>query len=179
MPIIPIIPKTLPKASPMKFPQHQYGLAFLPLLAAFLVGVIALFLLYIWVMLSWSYSYGERAGWVQKLSKKGFLCKTWEGEMAMVSLPGSVPEKFVFTIRDDHAAEQVNKMMGRRVALQYEQHIGLPTSCFGETDYFIKGLVEVQDTAQVNSAPITVQSVPGAVSPSVPPTVPPTPPAQK
>ena len=84
-------------------------------------------------MLSWSYSSGERAGWVQKLSKKGYLCKTWEGEMAMVSLPGSVPEKFYFTVWDDATAAEINRLIGRRVSLHYEEHIWLPTTCFGET----------------------------------------------
>ena len=130
----------------MKSLQRQHGLAIVQWLAGILAGAILLFVLYTWVMLSWSYSYGERAGWIQKLSKKGYLCKTWEGEMAMVSLPGSVPEKFLFTIRDEQAAEQINKVMGRRVAVQYEQHIGLPSSCFGETQYFVKGVAVMQDS---------------------------------
>jgi hypothetical protein len=90
------------------------------------------------VMLSWSYSSGERAGWVQKLSRKGFVCKTWEGEMVMVSMPGTVPEKFAFTAWDDEAADAINKAMGKRVTLYYEEHLGLPTSCFGDTRYFVK-----------------------------------------
>ena len=52
-----------------------------------LVALAALLALYFWAALSWSYSSGERAGWVQKLSNKGWLCKTWEGELALVSLP--------------------------------------------------------------------------------------------
>jgi hypothetical protein len=68
------------------------------------------------IALSWSYSTGERAGWVQKLSKKGWVCKTWEGELALVSLPGSSVEKFYFTIRDDAVAEQVMQEMGKRVS---------------------------------------------------------------
>src|SRR5690349_19540727 len=96
-------------------------------------------------MLAWAYSDGERAGWVQKLSRKGYLCKTWEGEMAMVSLPGSVPEKFAFTVRDDAVAQQINHAMGRRVSLYYEEHIGLPGSCFGETSYFVKGVRVIEE----------------------------------
>jgi len=92
---------------------------------------------YFWAALTWSYSSGERAGWVQKLSKKGWLCKTWEGELALVSLPGSTPEKFHFTIRDDAVAEQVTRLMGKRAALHYEEKVGLPTSCFGETRHFV------------------------------------------
>ena len=150
----------------MKSLQRQHGLAIVRWLSGILAGAILLFVLYIWVMLSWSYSYGERAGWIQKLSKKGYLCKTWEGEMAMVSLPGSVPEKFLFTIRDEQAAEQINKVMGRRVAVQYEQHIGLPSSCFGETQYFVKGVAVMQDSP----APLPLPPpVPTTATPPLPP----------
>jgi hypothetical protein len=89
------------------------------------------------LMLRWSYSTGERAGYVQKLSRKGWICKTWEGEMALASMPGTVAERFAFSVRDDAVAEQINQDLGRRVTLVYEQHVGLPTTCFGETQYFI------------------------------------------
>ena len=102
-----------------------------------LVVLAALLALYFWAALSWSYSSGERAGWVQKLSKKGWVCKTFEGELALVSLPGSVPEKFLFTIYDEAVAERVNKAVGKRVALHYEEKVGLPGSCFGDTRYYV------------------------------------------
>lgn len=100
--------------------------------------------LYLWIALSWSYSDGERSGYVQKLSNKGWLCKTWEGELAMVSIPGSMPEKFYFTVRDRTVAEQINKTVGRRVSLVYEQHKGLPTTCFGDTEYFVTAVKSVE-----------------------------------
>ena len=92
---------------------------------------------YVWVALSWSYSSGERAGFMQKMSHKGWLCKTWEGELSMVAMPGTTPEKFLFTVRDSAVAAAIEKTMGSRVTLTYEQHKGLPTSCFGETEYFV------------------------------------------
>jgi hypothetical protein len=95
--------------------------------------------------LSWSYSSGERAGWVQKFSHKGWLCKTWEGELALVSLPGSSVEKFQFTVRDDAVAERINKVVGRRVSLHYEEKVGLPTTCFGETRHWVTGVTETPD----------------------------------
>ena len=109
------------------------------------LGVAALFTAYTWAVLTWSYSSGERAGYVQKLSKKGWLCKTWEGEMALISMPGTVAEKFHFTVRDDGVAERINATIGRRVRLNYEQHIGVPTSCFGDTQYFISGVAAVDE----------------------------------
>lgn len=74
---------------------------------------------------------------MQKFSKKGWICKTWEGELAMVSIPGSMPEKFNFSVRNDDVARRINEAMGKRVALTYEQHKGVPTSCFAETEYYV------------------------------------------
>src|ERR1019366_4116292 len=90
-----------------------------------------------WLTLHWPYSQGERAGYVQKLSKKGWFCKTWEGEMAMVTMPGTVSEKFYFTVPEDAVATRINASLGKRVAVHYEQHKWLPSSCFGDTEYFV------------------------------------------
>lgn len=109
-----------------------------------IVGLLILAAVYLSIALNWSYSEGERAGFVQKLSKKGWLCKTWEGELALVSLPGAAPEKFIFTVRDDAVAERINKQVGTRVALVYAQHKGLPTSCFGDTNYFVEDIKAIQ-----------------------------------
>jgi len=103
------------------------------------------FAAYLWFVLSWSFSSGERAGYVQKLSKKGWLCKTWEGELALVSMPGTVAEKFAFTVRSDEVAGKINESLGARVALTYEQHVGIPTTCYGETQYFVTAVKVVQE----------------------------------
>jgi len=112
-------------------------------LTAFLILIVAACVLlaaYTWVALHWSYSEGERAGFMQKLSKKGWVCKSWEGELSLVALPGAAPEKFLFSVRDDAVAAQINQLVGQRVALTYEEHQGLPTSCFGDTDYFVSAV---------------------------------------
>jgi hypothetical protein len=90
-----------------------------------------------WITLNYVYSRGERAGYVQKISQKGWLCKTWEGELAMVNLPGAMPEIFRFTVRNDAVAREVTRLAGQRVNLTYEQHKGVPTACFGDTEYYI------------------------------------------
>jgi hypothetical protein len=100
------------------------------------VLVAALCAGYLWVALHWSYSKGERAGYVQKFSQKGWLIKTWEGELALVAVPGSMPEKFFFTVHDDALAKRINAAVGKRIAISYEQHKGLPSNWFGDTDYF-------------------------------------------
>jgi hypothetical protein len=99
-----------------------------------------LFALYIWAALSWNYSSGDRAGFLQKMSLKGWVCKTWEGELSLVALPGAAPEKFYFTVRDPDVVPKIEASMGKRVTLNYEQHKGLPTSCFGETEYFVTAI---------------------------------------
>jgi hypothetical protein len=106
-------------------------------LTILLVSAIALFSLYVYIALNWSYSSGERAGFLQKVSHKGWICKTWEGELSLVAMPGAAPEKFLFTVRDDVIAQKVSAAAGKRVTLIYEQHKGLPSSCFGDTDYFV------------------------------------------
>jgi len=134
-------------------------------LVALLVAVL-LAVAYFAVVLSWSYSSGERAGWVQKLSKKGWLCKTWEGELSLVSMPGAAPEKFLFTVRDEAVAEQINRVMGKRVALHYEEKVGLPTSCFGDTRAFVTA-VRVQD--EISLMPGVIVPVPPASTPTLSP----------
>ena len=111
-----------------------------------LAVVAALVAGYFYVALSWSYSSGERAGWVQKVSKKGWICKTWEGELALVSLPGSTVEKFLFTVRDEAVAQEMLQVMGKRVNLHYEEKVGLPTTCFGETRHFVTKVTVMNDS---------------------------------
>ena len=113
-------------------------------LTILLVSVIALFSLYVYITLNWSYSSGERAGFLQKVSHKGWICKTWEGELSLVAMPGAAPEKFLFTVRDEAVAQKVSAAAGKRVTLNYEQHKGLPSSCFGDTDYFVVDVKEIE-----------------------------------
>ena len=111
----------------------------LPLLFV-LMAVAVVAIGYGFAVWNYNYSEGERAGVVQKFSKKGWVCKTWEGELNMVVLPGGLPEKFFFTVWDDAAAASINRNVGRRVTLHYVEKVGLPTSCFGETRHYVKKL---------------------------------------
>ncbi len=114
------------------------------LLSLILIGLVGL-AAYTWIMLNWSYGNGERAGYVQKFSNRGYICKTWEGELAMVSMPGTMSEKFFFTVREDAVAQKINANLGKKVALKYDQHIGLPTTCFGDTEYFVSDIAVLEE----------------------------------
>jgi len=140
----------------------------------FLALLILVVLPSLWTMgaLRWSYSDGERAGWVQKLSRKGWVCKTWEGELALVSQPGAPLEKFPFTIWDETVADELNRHIGKRVALHYEEKVGLPTSCFGDTRYYITKVTAVDDISL--SPGVVVHTAPpaSAVAPAPAPSAP-------
>ena len=112
-----------------------------------IVLVIALgFAAVAFVSLKWVYAEGERAGYVQKFSNRGWVCKTWEGEMAMVTMPGTLAEKFAFTVRDPVVAQKINADIGKRLALHYEQHKWIPNSCFGDTEYFVTSATPAEIT---------------------------------
>lgn len=113
-------------------------------LLALIVLPIAGFALWTTATLTFSYSKGERAGYLQKLSDKGWVCKTWEGELAMQALPGTTPEIFQFSVREASVAKQLQELEGQKVALTYEQHKGVPSTCFGESEYFVTGATKVK-----------------------------------
>ena len=115
-----------------------------------LIIPVLLFAFYTWAVLTWVYSSGERAGYVQKLSQKGFICKTYEGELVLVSMPGTQAEKFFFTVRSQAVAKRINETVGKRVRLVYEEHIGIPTNCFGESGYFVQD-VQLLDKGSFNA----------------------------
>ncbi len=109
----------------------MFGVLGLPALGIALWATIAL---------SWSYSSGKRAGYVQKMSRKGFVCKTWEGTLYTDIARGFRSDSFTFTVRSDSLARVIETLSGKRVAVDYEQHIYVPTSCFGDTEYFVTGV---------------------------------------
>jgi hypothetical protein len=99
---------------------------------------------YLLVAFNYSYSDGNRAGYIQKFSKKGWVCKTNEGELAMTTVPGVAPVLWEFSVWDDQVAAQLSQVMGKRLVLHYKEYRYLPTTCFGETTYFVDR-VEVQE----------------------------------
>jgi hypothetical protein len=122
-------------------PRRKLGLY----AAAALAVVAGLGALYTWVTLAFTYSEGERVGYVQKLSRKGWICPTWEGELAMVNIPGQPPQIFPFSVRSDEVAKVLQGVAGNRISLHYQQKKGVPSRCFGETEYFITAASPVKD----------------------------------
>jgi hypothetical protein len=131
------VPETPPETPAAPAPQKRWRRRVLILLVMIIAVPILIFSLWAWVALGYVYSTGDRAGYVQKISKKGWICKTWEGEIAMANLPGTMPQIFAFTVRKDSIAHILEQNAGKQVSLTYEQHRGIPTSCFGETEYFV------------------------------------------
>jgi hypothetical protein len=121
-------------------PRNRYRKWLFISLGTLILLPIIVFAVWSWIAFSYSYSDGYRAGYVQKFSRKGWLCKTWEGELSMVNIPGAAQERWTFSVRNDSVAALINSSMGQRVSLHYEEKRGIPTSCFGETDYFITGV---------------------------------------
>lgn len=107
--------------------------------AGIVITPVVLIVLWTWIALHWSYSEGERAGTLQKFSSKGWLCKTWEGELQISTIPGSAPVLWEFSVRDQLVAAKLLDAVAHdgRVVLSYEEHRGIPTTCFGETPYFV------------------------------------------
>lgn len=120
------------------------GAALLPLL---------IFATYLAFVLNWSYSEGERAGYLQKFSRKGWVCKTYEGELAMTTVPGVAPVLWNFTVRDEAVATQLNALLGKRIVLHYEEHRGIPTTCYGETRHFVTRVKEIENLAAARISP--------------------------
>jgi hypothetical protein len=133
-------------ATPVPPPRRKNWV--LRILAVLVLGPLVVFGLWVAIALNYSYSTGDRAGYVQKFSHKGWLCKTWEGELAMSTVPGTSPELFAFSVRDDAVARELQSAMGKRVALTYEERRGIPTSCFGETNYFVTNVRVIDEGTQ-------------------------------
>ena len=130
----------------MPHPFVQTAVRFaLKTLLGLVLTVAATAAVYLLFAYHFTYSQGESVGYVQKISYKGWVCKTWEGEQvrALAVMP-AIPEKFAFTVRDTEVADQINASIGKKVVLQYEQHKGLP-SCFGDTEHFVTKVTPVNE----------------------------------
>lgn len=132
-----------PPAPPRpSFKRRHWG----KLLLLTIIGLpVAGFVAWVLISLNWSYSAGQRAGYVQKISRKGFICKTWEGVLYTDIARGFRADSFAFTVRSDSIAKEIEGLSGKRVSVHYEQHVYVPNSCFGDTEYFVIGVDIIPD----------------------------------
>jgi len=121
-------------------PLPAWRTAVKKVMLALVIVPILLAAAYLAVVFNWSYSDGDRAGYLQKISRKGWLCKTYEGELAMTTVPGTAPVIWAFTVRDEAVAARMNALLSKKVILHYRELRYLPTDCFGETPYFVDGV---------------------------------------
>jgi len=166
----PIPPTATPTPVPPP-PARPPRRSFKSWLVGSLLGALLLIGLYTAFMLWWSYSEGDRAGVLQKFSTRGWICKTHEGELAMYVVGGVAPQIWSFSVRDEAVVQQLNAAVGKQVRLHYTEHRGLPTDCFGETDYFIRGVEVIGDPPFMRPqvAPEAYAPAPSAPQPSTPP----------
>jgi hypothetical protein len=129
---------TTPEQDEAAAPPPRRHRSKLPLIIALvLLSPILVLGLYTIVVLNWSYSDGDRSGYLQKFSRRGWVCKTYEGELAMSTVPGVAPTIWTFSVRDKAVARKLNEHLGQKVVLHYAEHRGVPTTCFGTTDYYV------------------------------------------
>ncbi|MEO8295057.1 MAG: hypothetical protein ABI613_06020 [Gemmatimonadota bacterium] len=128
VPETPVVPKPV---------RHGWRTRTKVIIVLVLLSPFLLFALYSYSTLHVDYSSGDRSGILQKFSNKGWVCKTWEGELAMTTVPGVAPTLWQFSVRNGDVAEKVRAAIGQRVALHYTEHRGVPTDCFGMTDYYV------------------------------------------
>jgi hypothetical protein len=112
------------------------------------------------------YSEGKRGGFVTQLSKKGYLFKTYEGELRMGGLSegdGTMnSSQWVFSVsgKNKDAISKIEQAIqnGHRVSLTYEQKFfTLPWN--GDTKYFVTD-VEVLGVSRSNFPPAESQAEP-------------------
>ncbi len=127
------VPPTPSEPPPHKRWWHHWR----GILLGIIIAPVVLFAAYTFVAVKWSYSEGDRAGTLQKFSRKGWLCKTWEGELMQPTAPGVAPTIWYFTVRDDETAGLVKAGLGEHIVLHYREHRGLPSTCFGDTRYWV------------------------------------------
>ncbi len=128
--------------------------AFGRVLTALVLLIVAAPAMWTWLTLAWPYSDGMRAGVLQKFSRKGWICKTHEGELAQFIVAGVSPQIWEFSVRDATVSADLEKAVGRAVRLHYTEHRGVPGSCFGDTPYFV-------DEVTVTDSPPHLEAVPG------------------
>ena len=84
-----------------------------------------------------TYSEGERSGELVKFSKKGLVCKTWEGQMNTGGVSNGAANTWEFTVEDEGVAKILQNKLGQKIDVNYKQEV-MTGPCRSETNYFVK-----------------------------------------
>lgn len=159
----------VPNSTGRRGSRGRLGRWFFILLLLIVVGTG----LWTWLTLAWAYAEGERAGVLQKFARRGWLCKTQEGEIALYYGGGQYmgagisPQLWDFSVRDKSVAAELSKAVGHRVQLHYTEHPGIPTSCFAETRFLVDR-VTVTDNEPGSAPPPAAPASPPVGTPTSP-----------
>ena len=140
-------------------PRGRHGLRYVFIVLILILGGVCL---WTWLTLSWAYADGIRAGVLQKVVHRGWVCKTLEGTLAQYVVPGISPQIWQFSVRDPEVASQLEKFVGHQVQLHYTEHPGIPSACFADTRFFVDRITVTDNSAVPGPAP----------APAVPPPLP-------
>lgn len=123
------------------FQQKKGASGFKKFLRWLLFICILIFCVFFWWKYYFTYSDGNRTGLLQKLSRKGTIFKTYEGEMVLSSIASTnnvalASEKFYFSVEADSIAKKLQDYEGKNVKVHYLQKNGtLPWR--GDTEYIV------------------------------------------
>lgn len=102
-------------------------------------AILLTFIYYIFIYFV-TYSTGVRSGELIKISRKGVLIKTWEGEISQ-GISGAQIFSFSVEDQDETVIKDLQKYQGNYVKLSYKERYA---SFFwlGDTKYFITEVVQ-------------------------------------
>jgi len=109
----------------------------------FLVSLLLIAAVAIYFVYFFTYSEGNRAGVLVKFSKKGYLFKTYEGELNVGGV-GNLPNTaqmnqiWLFSVKDGAVADSLMGLEGRKVSLHYNQ-VAKTLPWNGETNSYVDG----------------------------------------
>ncbi len=124
--------------------SHTGRKVLLIILAVLILATAIAFLVF-----NFTYSEGSRAGVVIKFSKRGYVMKTYEGELNMGGM-GNIPNTaqmnmiWNFSVKDKTVADKLMELEGRKVSLHYKEIIqNMPWQ--GDTKYFVDGVEVIKE----------------------------------
>lgn len=108
----------------------------------FVIVVVVMTALFFTIAYYASYSDGDRTGELIKFSRKGYVFKTWEGEISQ-GIAGAQIFKFSVLDNDEEVIETLKKYQGQYIKVTYvERYTTFPW--WGDTNYYITAVKKEQ-----------------------------------